>query len=93
LHATAEFTSSKTTLIGWEIYFYSDIFISTALLVFPPTWGTPAIFLLAKRYRQNAKFKKKTNSKKQWFWRLSVARTEGEKRLRIASFIYLVFIV
>jgi hypothetical protein len=44
LHATAEFTSSKTTLIGWEIYFYSAIFISTTLLVFPPTRGTQPFF-------------------------------------------------
>ncbi len=67
LHATAEFTSSETTLIGWEIYFYSDIFIFTTLLVFPPTGGTPAIFFTGyKRYRQNAKSKnKKTNSRKQ----------------------------
>jgi hypothetical protein len=44
LHATAKFTSSKTTLIGWEIYFYSDNFISTTLLVFPPTGGTQQFF-------------------------------------------------
>jgi hypothetical protein len=62
LHATAEFTSKKTTLIGWEIYFYSDLFISTTLLVLPPTGGPQPIFLLA-RYRQNEKNFKKIREK------------------------------
>jgi hypothetical protein len=44
-------------------------------------WG--AVFFLAK-YRQNAKFKIKI-SKKNWFWRLLVARSEeGKKKIKFA---------
>lgn len=80
LHATAEFTSRKNDadwlgdlLLLWYSYFYYSVSFSS-------NWGGPQpFFLLAKRYRQNAKlfFKNRQIRKNSDFWRLSVARTEG----------------
>jgi hypothetical protein len=48
-------------------------------------------FLLAKLH-QKEKLETKVLEKK-WFWRFSVAKNEFNKRVKIARFVYLIFIV
>jgi hypothetical protein len=87
--------AGKTTLIGWEIYFYSDILISTTLLVFPPTWGDPSLFFywlkdIAKM--RNYFLKTDKFEKTVIFGGYQSPELRGET-IKIARFIYVVFIV
>jgi hypothetical protein len=49
------------------------------------------VFVLLSKFRPKEKLKIR-NSKKEWFWRFLVSRSE-EKSVKISRFIYLVFII
>jgi hypothetical protein len=71
------------------LFFFLPFFLSSFLDVTSIHPCVAVLFLLAKFVRK-AKLKTK-NSKKKWFCRFSVGRSERGKNVKSAIFVYLVF--